>query len=148
MRRPYATALALSLGILWAGRLFGHHSFAGEFDNTSVVTLNGIVTSVEIINPHSWIYLDVTTDGATGRWALEGPGPSVLHRRGLAADFIKPGDGLGVCGYLAKGDATPTRSEPGTGVPARKVSAAVLMMPERGPFAWNNYHQGKCGLDK
>lgn len=146
--RLYAAVLTLGLGILLTSPVFAHHSFAGEFDNSSVVTLNGVVSSVEIINPHSWIYLDVETDGAMERWALEGPGPSVIQRRGFGTDFIKAGDALGVCGYQARGDLVPTKLDPGTGKPARKLSAAVLMTPERGPFAWSNYRQGKCGLDQ
>ena len=146
--RRYATVLVLGLAILLTDRVFAHHSFAGEFDNSSVVTLNGVVSSVEIVNPHSWIYLDVETDGAIERWALEGPGPSVIQRRGLATDFIKAGNELGVCGYQARGDVSATKLDPGTAKPARKLSAAVLMTPERGPFAWSNYRQGKCGLDK
>jgi hypothetical protein len=145
--RLSAAALVLG-GILFTARAFAHHSFAGEFDNASVVTLNGVVTGVEIINPHSWIYLDVETGGAIERWALEGPGPNVIQRRGLTRDSIKVGDQLGVCGYRARNDASPTRQDPSTGRPVRKLSAAVLMLPEREPMAWSNYRQEKCGLDR
>jgi hypothetical protein len=127
---------------------FAHHSFAGQFDNTISVTLHGVVTSVEMVYPHSFIYVDVNTHGAVERWALEGPGAGQARRMGWARDFIiKAGDELGACGYLARSDVTPTRSEPGTAKRARKLQAAVLTMASRGTFLWSNYGQGKCGLD-
>ena len=147
----FGTAVALAIGMaipFTSGGTFAHHSFAGEFDNTISVTLQGVVTSVEMVNPHSFIYLEVDTHGAVERWALEGPGAGQAQRRGWARDFIiKAGDELGVCGYLARSDVTPTRTEPGTATAARKLQAAVLTMPSRGTFLWNNYGQGKCGLD-
>lgn len=99
-------------------------------------------------NPHSWIYLDVQTMGAVEHWALEGPGPFSIQRRGFDREFIKAGDQIAACGYLARADATPTKREPGTGTAARKLQAAVLTTPARGRFVWNNYRQGKCGLDR
>jgi len=81
------------------------------------------------------------------RWALEGPGPFSVQRRGIDLAFVKPGDELGACGYLARADVTTTKRDPVTGNAARKLQAAVLMIPDRQPLVWNNYRQGKCGLD-
>ena len=148
MRVCAALVLALGMAVPFSGRASAHHSFAGMFDNAVAVNLSGVVTSVEMVNPHSFIYLDVTTDGAVERWALEGPGPTQVYRRGFDAAFIKPGDRLAVCGYLARADVSPTTREPATGKPARTLSAAVLMTADRGRFAWSNYRQGKCGLDQ
>jgi hypothetical protein len=137
------------MGLLtFTASVFAHHSFAGEFDNSIAVTLQGVVTSVEMVNPHSFIYLDVKTGGTVERWALEGPGPIQVRRRGLSLTFINVGDELGTCGYLAKRDVVPTRTEPGTARAARKLQAAVLIMSNRQKLVWNNYRQEKCGLDK
>jgi uncharacterized protein DUF6152 len=147
----FCAAIVLTIGMATQfsrGAVFAHHSFAGEFDNTIALTLHGVVTSVEMINPHSFIYLDVKTDGAVERWALEGPGPTLILRRGLDLKLIKAGDELGACGYPAKSDVVPTRTEPATAKAARKLQAAVLMMPNREQLLWNNYRQRKCGLDK
>jgi len=137
------------LGLLTlSGSASAHHSFAGEFDNSIAVTVRGVVTRVELINPHSFIYLDVKSHGQVQGWALEGPGPLQVRRRGLDPAFIKVGDELGACGYLTKRDVASTRTEPGTDGPARKLQAAVLIMPNGDKLVWNNYRQEKCGLDK
>lgn len=138
----------LGTAVMLGGHAFAHHSFEGEFDNSVAVTISGVVSSVEMVNPHSWIYLDVQTDGRVERWALEGPGPFNIQRRGVDLALIKPGAELGACGYLARADATTTKREPGTGHAARKLQAAVLTTPLRGRFVWNNYRQGKCELDR
>lgn len=148
MRFRAAIVLPIALAIEFTcGAVVAHHSFAGEFDNSVAVTLHGVVASVEMINPHSFIYLDVKAQGAVERWALEGPGPMQVLRRGLDLQFIKAGDELGACGYLARSDVVPTRTEPVTARAARKLQAAVLTMPDRHKLVWNNYRQGKCGLD-
>ena len=77
-----------------------------------------------------------------------GAGPFNIQRRGIDLALIKPGAELGACGYLARADVTTTKREPGTGQAARKLQAAVLTTPARGRFVWNNYRQGKCGLDR
>jgi hypothetical protein len=147
MRSCAACVLTLSTALVLNNSGMAHHSFAGEFDNSMVVNVAGVVVSVEMVNPHSWIYLDVTINGTVERYALEGPGPLQIQRRGIALDYIKAGDPLGACGYLARSDATTIKREPGTGAAARKLQAAVLSTPDRGSFVWNNYRQGRCGLD-
>jgi hypothetical protein len=148
MRICATVAMALGTAVMLGGHAFAHHSFAGEFDNSVAVNISGVVTSVEMVNPHSWIYLDVETDGAVERWALEGPGPFNIQRRQGDLTFIKPGAELGACGYLARADVTATKREPGTGKAARKLQAAVLTTAVGVQLVWNNYGQGKCGLDR
>ena len=35
-----------------------HHSFAAAFDETKPINLQGTVTKVELVNPHSWVWID------------------------------------------------------------------------------------------
>ena len=145
----FCASMILILGAVFQppGPTFAHHSFASEFDNSRAVTVTGVVVSVEMLNPHSFIYLDVKSpDGTVERWALEGPGPRQVSRRGLDHRFITPGDELGACGYLARSDAG-TVTEPGKAKAARKLQAAVLTMPTGERLVWNNYRQRKCGMD-
>jgi hypothetical protein len=147
----FRAASVLTIGIVvqfTCGAVFAHHSFSGEFDNTIAVTVQGVVSSVEMVNPHSFIYVDVKANGVVERWALEGPAPNQIRRRGLDPEFIKAGDELKACGYLARNDVVPTRTEPVTARPARKLQAAVLTLSNGEPLVWHNYRQGKCGLDK
>ena len=80
-----------------------HHSFAAEYDNKKPVELKGTVTSVEWVNPHAWIHLDVTDDsGKVTSWSCELGSPNLLMRNGWRKDSIKPGDSIIVTGSAAK----------------------------------------------
>jgi hypothetical protein len=88
---------------LFAQSAVAHHSFAAEFDVKKPVELKGTVTKVELINPHSWIHLDVT--GANGQhvaWMIEGASPNSLFKRGVTKKSIPPGSQIVVTGYQAR----------------------------------------------
>src|SRR3990167_990156 len=64
--------------------LAAHHSAAAEFDVTKEITLTGVLTKFELVNPHTWFYVDVTgPDGRVTSWRLEGLSPNGLIRQGL-----------------------------------------------------------------
>lgn len=81
-----------------------HHAFAAEFDeNKHVQFTDATVTKVQLINPHSWIYVDVKMpDGKVENWAIEAGSPNVLLRRGITKNTLKAGDKIIVDGYQAK----------------------------------------------
>lgn len=80
-----------------------HHAFAAEFDAKKPVHLEGVVSKVELINPHSWIHVDVKgADGATASWMVEAGSPNVLLRRGFTKATIAPGTPVVVEGYQSK----------------------------------------------
>jgi hypothetical protein len=63
------------------------------FDNTKTITLQGKIASFELINPHSWLYVEVTDSaGKTAEWALEMGGSGAMTRAGWQKDTVKPGD--------------------------------------------------------
>ena len=83
-----------------------HHSFAAEFDANKPVSLKGVVTKMEWINPHSWIHLDVKNpDGTVTKWMIEGGTPNTLVRRGFTRESLKNGTEIQVEGFQAKNGA-------------------------------------------
>lgn len=92
-------AVLLSQAPVWA-----HHAFAAEFDEKKPVNFkDAVVTRVQLINPHSWIYVDVKQpDGSTQNWAIEAGSPNILLRRGITKDTLKVGQRLNVDGYQSK----------------------------------------------
>ena len=48
-----------------------HHSFAAEFDINQPITLKGVLTKMDGVNSHGWIYIDVAdADGNVVNWAV------------------------------------------------------------------------------
>ena len=66
MRSSAFGLLAVVFGVFLAvSPLPAHHSFSAEYDSKKPVTLKGIVTKVEWMNPHVYFYLDVKDDSGT-----------------------------------------------------------------------------------
>lgn len=96
----FVAGLGLAAG---AAQVSAHHAFAAEFDVNRPITLEGTVVELELINPHSWIHLDVTkADGTVERWMVEGGPPNALFRRGFTREALPIGSEIIVEGYQAK----------------------------------------------
>ena len=80
-----------------------HHSFAAEFDINQPIELKGEVIKMVFTNPHSRIFLKVTTaSGEVQEWSIEGGAPNALIRRGWNRDSLPPGTFVTVLGYRAR----------------------------------------------
>lgn len=104
-----ARAITLVLAAVAAALLLmsmpapAHHSFAAAFDENRPLNLEGVVTKVELVNPHSWIWMDVTNeDGSVTNWGLEGGPPVNLFRNGINKNTLPVGSQIRVFGYQAK----------------------------------------------
>jgi len=83
------TAAALCAG---AGAAAAHHSFA-PFNMESEKTITGTIKKFDWTNPHTWIWLDVTSEkGGVDTWGIEGMSPNYLARRGWSKNSLKFGD--------------------------------------------------------
>ena len=79
-----ATLLAAALITLLAGvaPVEAHHSFA-MFDKNKPTTVKGTIRKVEWMNPHAYLFIDVTGEGgATRQYAIECSSPNELKRFG------------------------------------------------------------------
>lgn len=91
--------VAGTAGLLATAGALAHHAFATEFDVNRQVTLEGKVVKVELINPHSWIHIEVIEDGKPVVWMVEGGSPNALVRRGITKNSIPVGAELVIRGY-------------------------------------------------
>jgi hypothetical protein len=82
-----------------------HHG-SGSFDLTKSVTFNGVLTKIELINPHSWLYFEVKeADGKMSKHRCEMRSAHVLRRSGWTPDLFPVGQGITV-------EAAPDRVDP------------------------------------
>ena len=98
-------ALVIGAAVVGSGRseLLAHHAFAAEFDRDKPIRLVGVLTKVQWVNPHSWVYVDVKgPDGKVTNWAFEFGAPNALLRRGLRKSDFPVGLEVTVEGFLAK----------------------------------------------
>ncbi len=104
-RALLACGVALIVG---AGQARAHHSFAAEFDAARPVIFTGTIVTVEWVNPHSMLWIDV--DGTSSRpeqrgserWGFELSPPNALMRRGLRRAMLQPGNRITVRAYPAR----------------------------------------------
>ena len=57
--------LAVAIGVTATATLLAHHSVPGQFDVSKPMTLKGVITKVDWINPHIYVRLDVKDASGT-----------------------------------------------------------------------------------
>jgi hypothetical protein len=97
------TAAAIVAG---SGLVLAHHSFQSEFDISRPMTLKGVVTKVEWINPHVYVHLDVAEpQGKVASWAFETLGPGRMRAQGMSKQSFGIGKTVTLKGYAARDGA-------------------------------------------
>ena len=84
-----SAALSAGAAVLSAS---AHHS-RSNFDLLTLVELEGTVSQVHWLFPHTWIYLDVEDkQGQVQTWVMEGASPPSIRAAGVSEEHIRPGD--------------------------------------------------------
>jgi hypothetical protein len=120
----HKTFIAMALGTLLIAAIpaRAHHAFAAEFDEKKPIKLQGEVTKMEWINPHSWIHIDVKdADGKVTSWMVEGGSPNIMLRRGFTKNSLLAGTIIIVEGYLAKNGSNRANGNSITFADGRKL---------------------------
>lgn|SRR5215472_12029870 len=107
MPRGFRCGLALCAGfVLFAISVQAHHSATAEFDTSKTFTVKGTLTKLEWINPHVYIYADVTDEnGKVISYSFETGPPGNLRRAGVLRNMFNVGDVVTIDAAVAKDGA-------------------------------------------
>jgi hypothetical protein len=104
-----------------------HHG-GSEYDMSKTVVFKAKLTSVELINPHSWIYFDVTeSDGKVSHHRCEMRSVHVLRRSGWTKENFPVGQQITV-------EAAPNRTDPASCYLQTIVAADGTRMDRYGQY--------------
>jgi len=81
-----------------------HHSFRSQYDAEQTITLTGVVTRLDWMNPHVYFFLDITAEdtGELETWAFEMGAPHLLQRIGWKRNTMQVGETVTVNGTRAR----------------------------------------------
>ena len=81
-------AAVVAVAFTWTA--WAHHAHS-NYDTNSFTLLEGTVKQLRWMNPHTWIYLEVVSNGKPAVWTLEGGSPNALRREGWKKEDITVG---------------------------------------------------------
>jgi len=97
--------LIATIGATCAAPALGHHGIS-NWDLNKDVSITGTLVRIELINPHSWIYVDVKgPDGKVTHWRCEMRSVNSLRRSGWTQEMFRVGSTLTITG-------SPERTKP------------------------------------
>jgi hypothetical protein len=133
MRAFLLSAVAGLGSLIAAAPTIAHHSFSAEFDQEKPIKLQGAVTKMEWINPHSWIHLSVKApNGEAAEWMIECGTPNLMLRRGFTAKSLAAGTEIVVEGYRARDGSNKANGSSITFTDGRKLFVGGSS-PDQGP---------------
>jgi Family of unknown function (DUF6152) len=69
-----------------------HHSLSGQFDVARSFEITGVVSKVEWVNPHTYLYVDVRQpDGALLTYKFESLPVAMMRKAGLSKQDLQAG---------------------------------------------------------
>ena len=97
-------SLILSTALIFsATTASAHHGTSAHFDHDKEINVEGVVTEMKFVNPHSYLYFDVIDDsGEVVPWRCEMVEAGTLRRAGLTSEILAPGTVVRVNGQPAR----------------------------------------------
>ena len=103
-RRLFLLALGLTMA---ATAAYAHHSFARDYAEDKMISLEGDVVSFEYRSPHAWVYFTANDNsGVLRKFGAEWANPRRLEQQGVRASDLKPGDHVIVSGAPSRSATT------------------------------------------
>ena len=133
---PTVLALAAALLLPAAATVGAHHGFSSEYDEKKPLTLTGVVSKIEWMNPHARFYIDVKdAGGKVTNWNFELASVNSLRRNGWTQFTLKVGDVVTASGYAAlsgvpMANASSVRLADGTRLFAETSAPSVQQTPQ------------------
>jgi hypothetical protein len=94
--------------VYFAKPVLAHHAFEAEFSDQKPISITGVITRVDWVNPHAYVFLDAKDEsGRVANWSFETLPPGMLHRSGMSKEMLPVGQTITIDGYAAK-DGTKT----------------------------------------
>ena len=102
-RRRKSSVLAIAFIVL-AAPTWAHHGI-GRFDPTRDLTVEGTLTGLDFVNPHSYVHFDaIDANGAVIAMQCEMRAATVLRRSGWSPDMFVPGVAIKIAGRPHRDD--------------------------------------------
>jgi hypothetical protein len=98
-----ATLIALIVGasLAQASLVIAHHSQT-MYEPDKRVTVEGVVSRWVWTNPHTWLFVDVTTPSGVETWGFEANSAATMARAGWKRTQFAAGDKVSVTGWPMK----------------------------------------------
>ena len=101
---PIRTLNAVAIACALAAPAWAHHGI-GRYDPAGYVELEGTLTGLDFVNPHSYVHFDaVDGDGEVVAMSCEMRGATVLRRSGWSPDMFVPGVSIAITGRPHRDD--------------------------------------------
>lgn len=91
--------------VVWVAPVRAHHSLSGVYDTAKEISVEGVVTQFQFINPHPFVVISVETPDQKQEWRLEMDNRSELTQIGMDSGTIRPGDRVVVVGSPGRSQA-------------------------------------------
>ncbi|MGH9253580.1 MAG: DUF6152 family protein [Vicinamibacterales bacterium] len=89
VRHRRCAVLVVLVVVVAAASAHAHHSFSGAFDINKRATLKGVISKIDWVNPHVYMFLDVKdNDGKVTTWALESLPTNHLRSAGITRNDL------------------------------------------------------------